>query len=157
MSDQVRRQGGGAVWPWPVANPTLGVTAEEIKLQRGANVKDPTVQPIPEPRATEFLNPTTSSEHLRLAPPGPANPQVTATGPTLYHFKVRGALDKARGEVAQDLHKFINSDAANQLPEQSRTQMKASLGREQAMMTLLRNVQEMQQGIYARVIGSSEA
>ena len=58
MSDQVRRQTGGAVWPWPVANPTLGVTAEEIKVQRATGPKDPSIQPIPETRATEFLNPT---------------------------------------------------------------------------------------------------
>lgn len=158
MSDQIRRGGNaGGVWPWPVANPTLGVTADEIKLQKANMAKDPTVQPIPETRATEFLNPTTSSEHMRLAPPAGNNQMVTPTGPLHFHFKVRAALEKAKGTTAVELHRFLTSDAANALPEQSRTQMKASLAREQAMVMLLRGVNEMQERIYARVVGTSEA
>lgn len=158
MSDQIRRQQGGAVWPWPVANPTLGVTAEELKVQKGTGAKDPTIQPIPETRAIEFLNPSTSSEHLRLAPPPTAqNLMATPTGPVHHHFKVRTALDRAKGDVAMGIHKFITSEAANTIPEQNRTQMRTSLAREQAMVTLLRGVQDMQERIYARVIGTSEA
>jgi hypothetical protein len=157
MSDQVRRQTGGAVWPWPVANPTLGVTAEEIKVQRATGPKDPSIQPIPETRATEFLNPTTSSEHLRLSPPAAANPMATATGPMHDHFKVRAALDKARGTAAQELHNFLQGPAAANLPEERKTQMRASLAREQGLMTLMRSVGQMQERIYAKVIGTSEA
>lgn len=157
MSDQIRQR-GGAVWPWPVANPTLGVTAEELKIQKGTGAKDPTVQPIVQTRALEFLNPTTSSEHLRLAPPAQAgNTMATPTGPVHHHFKVRTALDRAKGEVATELHKFLTSDQAASIPEPNRVAMRASLAREQAMVLLLRGVQDMQERIYARVIGTSEA
>lgn len=156
MSDQVRRQ-QGAVWPWPVNNPTLGVTADEIKVQRPSGPKDPSIQPIPEVRATEFLNPTTGSEHLRLSPPAAANPMATPTGPVHDHFKVRAALDKAKGPVATELHNFLSSPQAANLPEDRKAQMKATLAREQALMILMRSIQEMQETIYAKVIGTSEA
>ena len=156
MSDQIRSN-RGTVWPWPVSNPTLGVTAEEVKVQRAQLTKDPTIQPIPEPRAVEFLNPSTSSEHLRLSPPAAANPLATAVGPLHDHFMVRSALTKAKGNTAQELHKFLQGPEAAGLPEDRKAQMKATLAREQALMILMGNVQEMQESIYARVIGSSEA
>src|SRR5690242_11756295 len=96
MSDQIRRAQGN-IWPWPVSNPTLGITAEEIKVQKPNPPKDPSIQPVPELRSTEFLTPSTNSEHLRLAPPAAANPLATAVGPQHDHIMVRIALDKARG------------------------------------------------------------
>lgn len=156
MSDQIRRNTTN-VWPWPVANPTLGVTAEEIKVQRANVAKDPTIQPIPETRAIEFLTPTTSSEHLRLSPPAAANPMATPTGPSLDHFKVRVALDKSKGTAAQELHNFLQGPVAQNLPEDRKAQMRASLAREQALMIMMRSMNEMQERIYAKVIGTSEA
>jgi hypothetical protein len=156
MSDSVRNQKRG-VWPWPVSNPTLGITAEEIKAQKPLAPKDPAIQPIPEPGAVEFLNPSTNSEHLRLAPPAAANPMATATGPAHDHFKVRSALEKSKGSTAQDLHRFLTGAETMGLSEERRTQMKTTLAREQAMVILLRGVQEMQERIYAKVIGTSEA
>lgn len=160
MSDNIRNGGAGGagkVWPWPTTNGVVGVTADEIKAQKASLVKDPTIQPIPETKATEFLNPSTSSEHLRLSPPAAANPMATPTGPVHDHFKVRSALDKAKGMAAQELHKFLNAPEFQSLPQEKQTQVKTSLAREQAMVTLLRGVQEMQESIYARVIGTSEA
>ncbi|MEW5849499.1 MAG: hypothetical protein AB2A00_11830 [Myxococcota bacterium] len=158
MSDKVGgNRSPATVWPWPVSNPTLGITAEEIRVQKPTPPKDPSIQPIPEARATEFLAPTTNSEHLRLSPPAAANPLATAVGPQHDHIMVRVALGKARGANAQDLHKYLQSAEAAALPEDRRNQMKASLAREQALMTLMRSVHEMQEGIYARVIGTSEA
>jgi hypothetical protein len=155
MSDKIGAN--RTVWPWPVQNGVLGLTADEIKVQRATVSKDPAIQPIPETRATEFLAPTGNSEHLRLSPPAAANPLVTPTGPLHDHIMVRAALEKARGTAAQDLHKFLQSPEAAGLPEDRRNQMRASLAREQALMTLMRGIQEMQETIYARVIGSSEA
>lgn len=158
MSDQIRNGGRtGGVWPWPTTNPTLGVTADEIKVAKPNAAKDPFLQPIPEVRATEFLNPTKGSDHLRLSPPAAANPMATATGPIHDHFKVRTALDKAKGANAQELHKFLQSPDIAAIPEDRKTQMKTSVAREQAMVTLLRSVHDMQERIYSKVIGSAEA
>ena len=158
MSDNIRNGGGPrTVWPWPTTNPTLGVTADEIKAAKPVANKDPQIQPIPETKALEFLNPTTSSEHLRLAPPAAANPMATATGPVHDHFKVRSALGKAKGGAAQELHKFLNAPEFQALPEQNKTQVRTSLAREQAMVTMLRGTKEMQERIYAKVIGNAEA
>lgn len=154
MSDKI---GARQIWPWQTGTSIAGVTAEEIKVQKPQAPKDPSIQPIPEARATEFLTPSSNSEHLRLSPPAAANPLITPLGPQHDHLMVRSALDKARGSTAQELHRFLQSADATTLPEDRRTQMRASLAREQALMTLMRGIQEMQERIYAKVVGTSEA
>lgn len=149
------RIGTQAHWPFPTA-PGLGISAEELKVTRPTAEKDPAITPIAQTAPTEFLNPSTSSEHLRLQTPVAANPMATPTGPLHDHIQIREAAAKAASELSRSLYQMVAKNEVD-LPSDRKNQIRASLAREQALFGLLKDVQEMQSFIYGRIIGSAEA
>ncbi len=98
---QVRRfawvnPAGGAIGP-------AGITADELKIHQGVKVERPDVMPIAQRGPVEFIQPSTSSETLRLAVPEAANPFATPTGPRHDHMMVRKALTRSGADVARKL------------------------------------------------------
>ena len=144
-----------AQWPFPT-RPGVGLYPEEVKLLQVRADKDPMVGPIPQIAPTEFISPTTSSEHLRLQIPKAANPLATPMGPLHDHMYIREARAKATSPLSKKLYNAIARDEVALAPER-KSQIRASLAREQAMYTLLNDVADMQNEIYGRIIGSAEA
>lgn len=140
---------GGAIGP-------AGVTADELKVHQGKDLQRPEVAPIAQRGPVEFIQPSTSSESLRLAVPVAANPFATPTGPKHDHMLVRQALARSHSSTSGELVRLLKSNPAG-VDETAVGQMRASLSREHAMLGLLQTVQEMQEQIYGRIIGSQEA
>jgi hypothetical protein len=140
---------GGGIGP-------AGMTADEVKVHQGVKTQRPETMPIAQRGPVEFISPSTSSETLRLAVPVAANPFATPTGPRHDHMMVRKVLSRAGGDTARALQSALKGKPAGVTDEQA-TQMRASLSREFGMLELLKNLQEMQEGIYARLQGRQEA
>lgn len=140
---------GGAIGP-------AGLTADEVKVNQGQKPLLPDVAPIAQRGPVEFIQPTMSSDHLRLAVPEAANPFATPTGPRHDFMMVRVALGRSRSDTSRALVGLLKDPPAGLAPE-SVERMRASLAREHAMLGLLQDLQEMQEQIYGRIIGSQEA
>lgn len=154
ISPEVRR------FPWlsPPGGPLRigGMTADEVKLGQGLAAR-PDVQPIAQRAPVEFLTPSTSSDHLRLAIPTAANPFATPTGPKHDHFLVRTVLaERANSDRSRALYHELQ-DPPGTVSKESVGQMRASLKREHAMHGMLQLIQEMQEAIYSRIIGGQVA
>ena len=147
--------GTRANWPFPTA-PGLGVSVEEIKARQAQPDKDPALMPIAQTAPVEFINPSTSSEHLRLQTPVAANPLATPTGPLHDHIYIRSAFERAESDLSQRLYQLVARDGV-QIPADRKSQIRASLSREQALFSLLHNVKDMQDYVYGKIIGTSEA
>lgn len=132
------------------------MTADELKIHQGKTALTPESQPIATRGPVEFIAPTTSSDHLRLAVPVAANPYATPTGPRHDHMMVRQALTRSHAPVSKELMGKLKQNPPG-IDDNAVGQMRASLSREHAMLGLLQNLQEMQEQIYGRIIGSQEA
>ena len=159
MADQIRR-GGQNSFPWVTPNGgaigPAGMTAAEVKIHQGKTAASPDAQPIATRGPVEFIAPSTSSDTLRLAVPSAANPFATPTGPRHDHMMVRQALTRSHTPISQELMKALK-DTPDGIDPANVGQMRASLSREHAMLGLLQGLQEMQDMIYGRIIGSQEA
>lgn len=140
---------GGAIGP-------AGLTSEEVKINQGQETTTPDVAPIAQRGPVEFIQPSTSSDQLRLAVPTAANPFATPTGPRHDYMMVRTALARTRHDSSRALVGLLKDPPAG-LASESVERMRASLSREHAMLALLQNLQEMQEQIYGRIIGGQEA
>jgi hypothetical protein len=133
----------------------VGVTAEEMKVRTGAGLPAPEVGPIAQSGPMEFINPSRSSDNLRLAVPSTENPFTTPTGPQHDYILVASAINRSRSNRSAELVKMLQDPPAG-FKEEVVTQMRASLARENNMMQLLDQVQDMQQEVYGRILGSQE-
>jgi hypothetical protein len=155
MAGEIQRR----VQRFPWASPSgqaigpAGVTADEVKINQGVQVARPEHAPIAQRGPVEFITPSTSSETLRLAVPTAANPYATPTGPRHDHMMVRQALGRSNTDTSKQLMGILR-DPPSGIDKSRVEQMRASLSREHAMLGLLRNLQEMQEMIYGRIIGS---
>jgi len=132
-----------------------GLTADEVKVHQAPKVSRPEVMPIAQRGPVEFIQPTTSSESLRLAVPEAANPFATPTGPRHDHFMVRKALTRSSSDVSRRLVGALKDPVG--LSKEDADRMRASLSREHSMLGLLDKLQKMQEQIYGRIIGQQEA
>ena len=142
-------------WPFPTA-PGLGVCVEEVQAREAKPDKNPMVSPVPTTAPTEFLTPSTSSEHLRIQAPKAANPLATPTGPIHDHFHIRDAVLKAASPLSEKMVQAVSRGTVD-LPVDRQKQIRASLTREKALFSLLGDLKEMQDQIYGQIIGSAEA
>lgn len=147
---QVRRfpwvsPSGGAIGP-------AGMTADELKVHQGNKIERGEVAPIAQRGPVEFIQPSTSSEFLRLAVPEAANPFATPTGPRHDHMMIRKALQRAGADISKALTNALKTPVGVKPEDADR--MRASATREHNMLQLLKNVQEMQEMIYGRIIGN---
>ena len=133
----------------------VGVTAEEMKVQTGAGLPPPEVGPIAQSGPMEFINPTRSSDGLRLAVPMAQDPFTTPTGPQHDYILVQSAINRSRSNRSADLLKMLQEPPAG-FKDEVITQMRASLARENNMMKLLGQVQTMQEEVYGRILGGQE-
>lgn len=133
----------------------VGVTAEEMKVRTGAGLPAPEVGPIAQPGPMEFINPSRSSDNLRLAVPSTENPFTTPSGPKHDYILVASAINRSRSNRSAELVQMLQDPPAG-FKEEVVTQMRASLARENSMMQLLDQVQGMQQEVYGRILGSQE-
>ena len=155
MADELQKQNvrrfpwvtpsGGGIGP-------AGMTADELKAQIGAKVQRPDVAPIAQRGPVEFVQPSTSSESLRLAVPEAANPFATPTGPRHDHMMIRKALQRAATDVSKALTSALKAPVGVKPDDADR--MRASATREQNILQLLKSLQEMQEQIYGRIIGT---
>jgi hypothetical protein len=158
MANEVQRQ---AVRRFSWVNPAgtglgpAGMTADEVKANQAVRAARPETAPIAQRGPVEFIAPSTSSETLRLAVPEAANPFATPTGPRHDHMMVRKALARSSSETSRLLVSALKDPVGVQKADADR--MRASLAREHAMLGLLEKLQKMQDQIYGRIIGRSEA
>ena len=85
----------------------VGVTAEEMKVRTGAGLPAPEVGPIAQAGPMEFINPSRSSDGLRLAVPSTENPFTTPMGPKHDYILVASAINRSRSNRAADLVKMF--------------------------------------------------
>lgn len=158
MAGEIQRSVRRFPWVTPSGGPIgpAGMSVDEVKVHQGVKPLPPDVAPIAQRGPVEFISPSHSSDHLRLAVPEAANPYATPTGPRHDFMMVRTALARSRSETSRGLVSLLKSPPPGLAPE-SVERMRASLAREHAMLGLLQNLQEMQEEIYGRIIGSQEA
>ncbi|OGQ25383.1 MAG: hypothetical protein A2138_26630 [Deltaproteobacteria bacterium RBG_16_71_12] len=129
-----------------------GVSADEMRIHQGQKPLSPDVAPIAQRAPVEFISPSTSSESLRLAVPEAANPFATPTGPRHDHMMIRQVLQRAGGDASKALTNALKNLPAGVKPEDG-DRMRASASREHNMLQLLKGLQDMQEHIYARIVG----
>jgi hypothetical protein len=159
MANKIGNQVQRFPWMTPgggVAQGLAGMTAEEMKIHQGVEVQGPSTAPIAQRAPAEFIQPSTSSETLRLQVPTAANPYATPTGPKHDHMLVRTALERSHSTTSGELVRLLKSNPEGVDPN-AVGQMRASLSREHAMLGLLQDLQEMQEHIYGRIIGGQTA
>jgi hypothetical protein len=158
MAGPVQKQVRAFPWVTPSGAKVVqsGLSAEEVKLHQGQKITTPETMPIAQRGPLEFIAPSTSSDHLRLAVPEAANPFATPTGPRHDHMMVRTALSRSQTATSKHLVGLLRAPPGG-LPGESVERMRASLAREHAMLGLLQNLQEMQEQIYGRLIGNQGA
>lgn len=136
--------------PFPTTT-GLGVTAEEVKLQKAAVALSVDTSPMPQVGPTEFLNPSGSSEHLRLQVPTAANPLATVTGPLHDHLQIMDALATYQSPLSRKLDAAV-LDGELDLPEARKGQMRASRMRIRAMFDFAdREVIALQKQLYGLI------
>ena len=133
----------------------IGVTADEMKVRTGQELPAPSVGPIAQSGPMEFINPSRTSDGLRLAVPTAHDPFTTPTGPKHDYVLVQSAINRSRSNRSADLLKMLQEPPGG-LKEEVVTQMRASLARENNMMKLLGEVQTMQEEVYGRILGGQE-
>lgn len=158
MANEIQRSVRRYPWMTPAGTSIgpAGMTADEVKVHQGQKPSTPDVAPIAQRGPVNFIQPSVSSDHLRLAVPTAANPFATPTGPRHDHMMVRTALGRSRSDTSRTLVGLLKEPPAG-LAADSVERMRASLAREHAMLGLLQNLQEMQEQIYGRIIGGQEA
>jgi hypothetical protein len=158
MAGEIQRQVRNFPWVTPGGGKVIqdGLTADEVKIHQGVQHAAPEVAPIAQRGPVEFIQPTTSSDHLRLAVPEAANPFATPVGPRHDHMMVRTALGRSHTDTSKRLMGLLR-DPPQGVAADSVERMRASLAREHAMLGLLQDLQEMQDHIYGKIIGSQEA
>ena len=158
MAGEIQRNVRSFPWMTPGGGriAQTGMSVDEVKIQQGKAPLRPEIAPIAKRGPVEFLQPTTSSDSLRLAVPAAANPFTTPTGPKHDHMMVRQALSRSHSETSRALVSALKGNPPG-IGGEEVGRMKSSLTREHAMLTLLQDVQEMQEMIYGQIIGSQEA
>jgi hypothetical protein len=143
-------------WVTPSGGPLgpAGITAEELKIHQGQKISKVDIAPIAQRGPVEFISPSTSSEFLRLAVPEAANPYATPTGPRHDHMMIRRVLQRAGNDTSKALTNALKTPPTGIRPEDA-DKMRASASREHSMLQLLKNLQEMQEQIYGRIIGTN--
>ena len=159
MADEVgKQQVRRFPWVTPSGGPIgpAGMTADELKVHQAImKAKPGEVLPIAQRGPVEFISPSTSSEFLRLAVPEAANPYATPTGPRHDHMLIRKALQRVGSDTAKALTNALKAPPPTVKPEDA-DRMRASATREHNMLQLLKSLQEMQEQIYGRIIGTQQ-
>lgn len=158
MAGEIQKQVNRFPWITPsgVPVPDSGMSADEVKIHQGPAGAAMDVQPMAQRGPVEFIAPTQSSDHLRLAVPEAANPFATPTGPRHDHMMVRSALQRSHTDTSKQLVGLLRDPPGGLKPD-SVERMRASLAREHAMLGLLQKLQEMQDYVYGRIIGNADA
>ncbi len=158
MANEVQQPVRRFTWMTPSGTgvgPAGGMTADEVKIHLGLKLSRPETAPIAQKAPVEFIQPTTSSESLRLAVPAAANPFATPTGPRHDHMMVRRALTRSGTDMSKQLVSGLKNPVG--VSKEDADRMRASLSREHSMLGLLEKLQKMQEQIYGRIIGHQEA
>src|SRR5262245_38867824 len=130
-------------WPWPNNVGVLGTFAEEIKALQKLE-RNPEASPLAEAEPTAFLDPTTSSEHLRVGTPRSPKGDVDVPGNFIpLHVLVRRLLMRRRRAAWGLFDEAVESEDLNGLPTSRREQMRAMLKRESAMLEMIARYNEL--------------
>ena len=158
MAGEIQKAVTRFPWVTPSGTPLVdnGMTADEVKVHQAVEGQTIESQPIAQRAPVEFLTPSRSSDHLRLAVPEAANPFATPTGPRHDHMMVRTALERSHTDTSKQLVGLLREPPQG-VASDSVERMRASLAREHAMLGLLQNLQEMQDQVYGRIIGNADA
>jgi hypothetical protein len=136
--------------PFPKVS-TYGVTAEEMKVLKPRVDVNPASAPMAEVGPTEFLNPSTSSEHLRLQVPNAADPLATPLGPLHDHLQIQAALARHESDLSQQIYSLIKEGKID-LPEARKAQILASLDRKGSMFEFMKEEPlEWQKQVYSKL------
>ena len=142
-------------WPWPNNVGVLGTHPEEIKALQKLE-KNPEASPLPEAAPTAFLDPTTSSESLRVGTPR-APREVEVPGNFIpLHVVLRRLLMKRKRAAWGLFDSAVEEEDLGDLPSSRRDQMRAMLRRERAMLDMLSRYNELAEDVYARLLSESK-
>jgi hypothetical protein len=144
-------------WPWPNNVPLLGTFPEEVKALQKLE-KNPEASPLPEAEPSNFLEPKTSSEHLRVGTPkAPKGRDVEVPGSFIPLFVlVRRVLMRRKRAAWSVFEEAVEDEDLSDLPESRREQMRAMLRRELAMLEMLGRYNELAEGVYARLLSEAK-
>ena len=144
-------------WPWPNNVGVLGTHPEEIKALQKLE-KNPEAAPMPEAAPTAFLDPTTSSEHLRVGiPKAPKGNEVQVPGNFIpLHVVVRRLLMRRKRTAWSLFDEAVESEDLSDLPESRREQMRAMLRRERAMLEMVQRYNGLAEDVYARLLSEAK-
>ena len=137
MADEIQGKVRRFLWATPSGapiGPAAGMSADEVKISQGVKVLTPDIAPIAQRGPVEFIQPTTSSEALRLATPEAANPYATPTGPVHDHIHIRRALGRRTSRTWKALMDLLRNPPSNVEPE-ALDRMRASAERVDRMNT----------------------
>jgi hypothetical protein len=143
-------------WPWPQNVGVLGTYPEEIKALQKLE-KNPEASPIPEAAPTNFLDPKTSSEHLRVGTPRAPRGEVEVPGNFVpLHVVVRRLLMRRKKTAWGLFDEAVETEDLGELPASRREQMRAMLKRERAMLEMIARYNELAEDVYARLLSESK-
>ncbi len=143
-------------WPWPNNIGVLGTYPEEIKALQKLE-RNPEASPLPEAEPTHFLDPRTSSEHLRVGTPQSPRGEVDVPGNFIPLHVVLRRLLMRRKRVGWGLfEEAVEDEDLGELPSSRREQMRAMLRRERAMLDMLSEYNALAEDVYARLLSESK-
>jgi hypothetical protein len=143
-------------WPWPNNVGVLGTHAEEIKALQKLE-KNPEASPLPDARPSAFLDPTTSSENLRVGIPKAPKGDVDVPGNFIpLHVVLRRLLMRRKRAAWGLFDSAVEEEDLGELPASRRDQMRAMLRRERAMLEMLGRYNELAEDVYARLLSESK-
>jgi hypothetical protein len=144
-------------WPWPTNIGVHGTYPEEVKALQKSPERNPDAAPMPEVAPLRLLNPTRSSEQLRMGEPELVH-ELSSDGNAvpLTHVVFRRVLMKARRRAALLFDDAIETEELADLPTTRRDQMRSMRAREQAMLELLDLYNGMAEAVYMRLLSESK-
>lgn len=143
-------------WPWPNNVGVLGTYPEEIKALQKLE-KNPEASPLPEAAPSAFLDPHTSSEHLRVGTPRAPHGEVDVPGNFVpLHVLLRRLLMRRKRTAWGLFDDAVEAEDLGELPASRRDQMRAMLRRERAMLEMLARYNELAEDVYARLLSESK-
>ena len=143
-------------WPWPANVGVLGTFAEEVKETQRRVEKNINASPLPAAEPTNLLNPSRSSETLRIGEPGSVADPGSDAAFTPAHVVIRRVLSKARQRAAILFDEAIDSEDLADLPRGRRDQMKTMSSREQAMLEILDRYNALAEDVYMRLLSGAK-
>ena len=141
----------------PVNISIYGSTVEEFELTKGKGKVETNVAiaPMPTRAAEPLLGPRISSDSIRVG--APAQPPVNEyEGFRHDYITIRGALTKGLARIGRFISEAVRGGSISNLSNSQRNQIMASLTFEQNMIELLSRTNRMQEGVFARIIGSAK-